>query len=155
MAAELPQTLSPFVQSIFPRGARQGTEVEISIQGKYLGGAHEIRFSGTGVAGKVLDASESQVKVLVNYLARCSRWRRDLRVLTPRGSFVQVFEVGGLPEQMEVEPNDDWSKASLLPLPVVVNGRISAGDYDHFRIGASAGQVLVFDLNSSRNWHPV
>ena len=151
MAAESPQTLSPFIQSIFPRGARQGTEVEISIQGKYLGGAYEIRFSGTGVAGKVLDASESQVNVLVNISPDAPVGRRDLRVLTPRGSFVQVFEVGGLPEQMEVEPNDDWSKASLLSLPVVVNGRISAGDYDHFRIRASAGQVLVFDLNSSRN----
>ena len=151
MAAESPQTLSPFIQSIFPRGARQGTEVEISIQGKYLGGAYEIRFSGTGVAGKVLDASESQVNVLVNISPEAPVGRRDLRVLTPRGNFVQVFEVGGLPEQMEVEPNDDWSKASLLSLPVVVNGRISAGDYDHFRIEASAGQVLVFDLNSSRN----
>ena len=150
-AAESPQTLSPFIQSIFPRGARQGTEVEISIQGKYLGGAYEIRFSGSGVAGKVLDASESQVNVLVNISPDAPVGRRDLRVLTPRGSFVQVFEVGGLPEQMEVEPNDDWSKASLLSLPVVVNGRISAGDYDHFRIAASAGQVLVFDLNSSRN----
>jgi hypothetical protein len=151
IAAESPQTLSPFVQSIFPRGARRGTEVGISIQGKYLGETYEIRFSGTGVAGKVLDASESQVKVLVNISPDAAVGRRDLRVLTPRGSFVQVFEVGGLPEQMEVEPNDDWSKASLLSLPVVVNGRISAGDYDHFRIAARAGQVLVFDLNSSRN----
>ena len=151
VAAESPRTLSPFIQSIFPRGGRQGAEVEISIQGKYLGGAYEIRFSGTGVAGKVLDASESQVNVLVNISPDAPVGRRDLRVLTPRGSFVQVFEVGGLPEQIEVEPNDDWSKASLLSLPVVVNGRISAGDYDHFRIRASAGQVLVFDLNSSRN----
>jgi hypothetical protein len=151
VAAESPQTLSPFIQSIFPRGARQGTEVEISIQGKYLGDAYEIRFSGTGVAGKVLDASESQVKVLVTITPTAAVGRRDLRVLTPRGSFVQVFEVGGLPEQMEAEPNDDWAKAPLLPLPVVVNGRIFAGDYDHFRIKASANQVLVFDLNSSRN----
>ena len=150
LAAEFPQTLSPFIQSIFPRGARQGTEVEISLQGKYLGDAYEIRFSGTGVAGKILDASESQVKVLVTITPNAAVGRRDLRVLTPRGSFVQVFEVGGLPEQLEVEPNDDWAKASLLPLPVVVNGRIFAGDYDHFRIRASADQVLVFDLNSSR-----
>ena len=150
-ATESPRTLSPFIQSIFPRGGRQGTEVEISIQGKYLGGACEIRFSGTGVKGKVLDASESQVKALVNISPDAPVGRRDLRVLTPRGSFVQVFEVGALPEQMEVEPNDDWSKASLVPLPVVVNGRVFAGDYDYFRVRASAGQVLVFDLNSSRN----
>lgn len=151
LAVESPPTLSPFIQSIFPRGARQGTEVEISIHGKYLGGAHEIRFSGTGVAGKVLDATESQVNVLVNISPHAPVGRRDLRVLTPRGSFVQVFEVSGLPEKMEVEPNEDWSNASLLSLPVIVNGRVSNGDYDHFRIAASAGQVLVFDLNSSRN----
>src|SRR6266540_435048 len=150
-AAESPRTLAPFIQSIFPRGGRQGTEVEISIQGKYLGGACEIRFSGTGVKGKILDASESQVKALVNISPAAPVGRRDLRVLTPRGSFVQVFEVGALSEKMEVEPNDDWSKASLVPLPVIVNGRVFAGDYDYFRVRASAGQVLVFDLNSSRN----
>src|SRR5437867_6853852 len=85
-AAESPRTLSPFIQSIFPRGGRQGTEVEISIQGKYLGGACEIRFSGTGVKGKVLDASESQVKALVNISPDAPVGRRDLRVLTPRGA---------------------------------------------------------------------
>lgn len=150
-AAESPLTLSPFIQSIFPRGARQGTQVEIVIQGRYLGGACELSFSGTGMAGRVLEASESQVRAVVSVSSDAPVGRRDLRVLTPRGSFVQVFEVGALPEQMEVEPNHDWSKAPVLSLPAVVNGKISAGDYDHFRIWASAGQTLVFDLNSSRN----
>src|SRR5262249_2708794 len=148
---ESPRTLSPFVQSIFPRGGRQGTEVEICIQGKYLGDTSQLWFSGTGVKGKVLDSSESQVNALVKISSDAPVGRRDLRLISPRGSFVQVFEVGGLPEQVEFEPNDDWSQASLLSLPVILNGKISAGDYDYFRVKANAGQVLVFDLNSSRN----
>src|SRR5436309_14841500 len=65
-AAESPRTLSPFIQSIFPRGGRQGTEVEISIQGRYVGGLREMRCSGRGVKGKLVDSADSQVKALIS-----------------------------------------------------------------------------------------
>jgi hypothetical protein len=77
--------------------------------------------------------------------------RRVVRVFTPQRTFVQVFDVGALAEQMESEPNDDWSKAAPIQLPAVINGKVLAGGYDHFRFTANAGQVLVSDFNSSRN----
>ncbi len=150
-AADSTPTLSPLIQSIFPRGGRQGSESEVSIQGRYLEGASEIRVSGTGVAAKILHASESKIKAKVSIAGDASAGRRDLRIITPRGSFVQFFEVGTLPEQVESEPNDDWAKVPSVTMPVVVNGKILPGDYDHFRFRANAGQIMVFDLNSSRN----
>src|SRR5438874_3696796 len=149
-AVEPPLPLQPSIQSIFPRGGRLGTDFEIAIDGRRLVGATALRFSGTGVNGKILDVSESRIKAQVSIRSDAAVGRRDVRVVTPQGTFVQVFDVGALPEQTESEPNDDWSKAALIRLPVVVNGRVPAGDYDHFRFAAAAGQVLVFDFNSSR-----
>ena len=144
-------TLSPLIQSIFPRGGRQGSRFEISIQGKNLQGASRIQVSGTGVECRILRSTESEVRAQVTISPGAAIGRRDLRVLSPRGSFLQAFEVGSLPEQVESKDNDDWSKPPLVKLPLVVNGKILSGDYDHFRFYAQAGQLLVFDLNSSRN----
>ncbi|HTM47341.1 MAG TPA: PPC domain-containing protein [Bryobacteraceae bacterium] len=149
-AAEPLLPLQPSIQSIFPRGGQRGTEFEVSVEGKHLGGATELRFSGEGVSARILDSSESRIKARVTIRTGAAVGRRDLRVATPQGTFVQVFEVGALREQSEAEPNDDWSKAERVQLPVVVNGRTPAGDYDHFRFAAAAGQTLVFDFKSSR-----
>ena len=149
--AEPPRSLQPVVQSIFPRGGRQGTEFDIVIRGKYLSGVSQLRFSGGGVRARIIECSDSQIDARVIIDAEAPVGRRDLRVFTPQGTFVQVFQIGALPEQMESEPNDDWTKAPMVHLPVVVNGRIPPGDYDHFRFRADAGQTLLFDFNSSRN----
>jgi hypothetical protein len=149
-AAHAQTAPNPFIQSIFPRGGRQGSEVRIEIGGRNLGGATEIRVSGRGVACQILEASDSKVVARARIAPNAAAGRRDLRVLTPRGSFLQAFEIGVLPEQMEREPENDNLTASRLSLPVLINGKISAGDYDHFRFSAEAGQTLVFDLNSSR-----
>src|SRR5262245_39850172 len=141
---------TPFILSIFPRGGRQGTEFRIEIGGRNLAGASDVRVSGGGVSCKVIEASETKVAALVTIAAGAIVGRRDLRVVTPRGSFLQGFEVGALPESIEKEPNNDWSEAPWTEMPVVINGKITAGDYDHFRFSAKAGQVLIFDLNSSR-----
>jgi hypothetical protein len=149
--AESPQPLAPFIQSIFPRGGRQGTELEITITGKYLGQASSVRVSGEGVAARILESSESVISAKVRIDSHAPLGQRDLRVFTPNGSFVQLFEVGSLTEYLEPEPNDDWQKAPPIEMPAVINGKIGPADYDHFLIGAQAGQVLVFDLKSSRN----
>lgn len=142
--------LQPVIQSIFPRGARQGSETVISIRGKYLEGATALRVSGAGVNAEILNNTESEIKARIRVDGRAGAYRRDLRVFTPNGSFVQAFDIGALPETTEAEPNNDPAKAQSLELPSVVNGRIPAGDYDYFRFRAEAGQTLVFDLSSSR-----
>lgn len=81
---------------------------------------------------------------------------RELRLLTPAGvSNPLVFEVGALPEVLEVEPNDPGAPASVaarppVGLPVVLNGQIQPGDVDRFRIRAQAGQKLVIQTHARR-----
>jgi hypothetical protein len=150
-ATESVPTLSPFIQSIFPRGGQQGQELKILIQGSHLEKTSEVRVSGEGVRCEVMDSSESQITAQVTIAPNAPVGRRDLRVITPRGSFVQMFEVGELPEQLEPEPNDDWATAPIVEMPMILNGKILPEDYDHFRFRAKADQELCFDLNSSRN----
>ena len=150
-ADEPPATLSPLIKSIFPRGGQQGSEFLIVVRGDYLSETSAIQVAGSGVRCDVLESSESQVTAQVTIDAAAAVGQRDLRLITPRGSIIQMFQVGALSERMESEPNDDWAKAEEVSLPLIVNGKITAGDYDHFRFEAQAGQVLTSDLNSSRN----
>ncbi len=150
-AVEPPHPDSPFIESIYPRGGRRGTQFEIEIAGKHLAGASAIRVSGQGVSARVRESTDKLVTAEVSIAADAAVGRRDLRIISPRGSFVQVFEVGSLPEQSETEPNDDWREAPAVQFPTVINGKVTSKDYDHFRVKARRGQVLTFDLNSSRN----
>ena len=150
-AVEPPHPDSPFIESIFPRGGQRGTQFEIEIAGKHLAGASAIRVSGQGVSALVRESADKLVTAEVSIAPEAAVGRRDLRIISPRGSFVQLFEVGSLPEQRETEPNDDWEQAPPVQFPTVINGRVTAKDYDHFRVKARRGQVLTFDLNSSRN----
>ena len=150
-AVEPPHPDSPFIESIFPRGGRRGTQLAIEIAGKHLAGASAIRVSGQGVSARVRESNDKLVTAEVSIAPDAAVGRRDLRIISPRGSFVQVFEVGNLPEESEREPNDHWEQAPLVPFPTVINGKVTAKDYDHFRVKVRAGQVITFDLNSSRN----
>lgn len=72
--------------------------------------------------------------------------RRWLRVLNERSGLTNFayFVVGGLPEQLEVEPNGDISRPQVVETPSVVNGRINpAADLDVFRFRGKAGRKFV------------
>ncbi len=79
---------------------------------------------------------------------------RELRLIGPAGlTNPMVFQVGRLPETMEIEGNDPkaWDPLPLAPpieLPVVINGQIQPGDVDQLRFNARAGQTLVIQVQA-------
>ena len=51
----------------------------------------------------------------------------------------------------EVEPNNEFAEAQVIPLPATVNGKFAAaGDRDLFCFEAKAGQVWVLETNAAR-----
>lgn len=96
---------------------------------------------------------------------------RELRIQTAAGlSNPIVFEVGTLPEIVEMEPNAGESiqafpELSKLPqfmdsirpqtykLPIVFNGQIMPGDVDRFRFSVEQGQQIVVEARA-RNLIP-
>ena len=55
------------------------------------------------------------------------------------------FVVGGLPQVVEVEPNDEFARAQRIDtVPTVINGRIDPqADLDVYRFSGKAGQNIV------------
>lgn len=81
---------------------------------------------------------------------------RELRLITPLGlTNPMTFQVGGVEEYRELEPNDPGVERRLPPptpseLPVVFNGQVLPGDVDRFSFRAEAGQWLVIEARARR-----
>lgn len=70
---------------------------------------------------------------------------REVRLPTALGLTNPIrFQVGGLPELREEEPNESTPEQALEARPpFVINGQIMPGDVDRFRFTARKGQRLV------------
>lgn len=149
-AAELP-SLEPVALGVFPRGLQRGTEVSISVRGRNL---HQLRgasVSGGGVTAEVVETSAYRAKVIVRAAMDTELGRRDFRLFASHGSTLTWIDVSDFPERLEKEPNTDIASAEPLTFPALMNGVITAADYDYFRFEANAGQTLSFELLATRN----
>jgi len=150
VAAELP-ALEPAALGVFPRGLRRGSEVSISIRGRNLQQLQGAVISGGGVTAKVIEATAYRAKQTVQASANAELGRRDLRLLAPHGSTLTWIDISDFAERFEKEPNTEISSAEPLAMPALINGVITAADYDYFRFEASAGETLSFELLATRN----
>ena len=59
------------------------------------------------------------------------------------------------PSLVESEPDETPESASVIPLPVILEGRIDApGDLDHFRFAVEAGQRVAFEIQTVDRMFP-
>jgi hypothetical protein len=155
---------------------QRGTSGIFLIEGTGLAGASEIVFSEPGLTGKILEVSEvpesrlaletkvtvvakpyfeDPVKMQARVEIKADDWMaagtHQFRMITPRGSStLGRLVVSTFPEQEEQEPNDSFSSAQSLTLPVTVNGVVlTAGDGDYYRFQAVAGQEVVLQINTT------
>jgi hypothetical protein len=152
----------PALSAMLPAGLQQGTAVEVTVSGRSLSPTEAVTVDGRGVTAEIVPLSEGQrpsasaVKVRLTASAEAQPGIHELRLRTPGGtSNVLRFEVGLLPQVLEVEPNnDDGTSEKLESLPVIVNGTLNRGeDRDCFRFSAKKGQTIVLDL-SGQKLHP-
>jgi hypothetical protein len=148
-AETLPE-LAPAVSSIVPLGARQGTTVEVLFTGRHLDDAVELSFARTDIQAQLLSSDFFSIKAKVSVPPNVPTGLQDFRLRTRSGSYVGVFHVGSLPEQREIEPNDDLAHAQSIALPILINGVVTQNDYDLFRFHAEAGQEIILDLMATR-----
>ena len=149
--SDLPSA-APAVSGIFPHGAPRGLTTEIELTGQNLHDTKSVDFAGKGVAAEIAGLPlGSSLKLRVTVAADAEVGRRDFRLITSRGAYVGVFDIGALPEIREVENNDDWRKPQPIAIPILVNGIIGNEDWDHFRVHAEAGETLIFDVSATRH----
>ena len=120
---------SLLVTSIFPMGAKFGTSPPIAVEGWNIEGA---------VLSSPMEDSETGYHVLM----ATKNGRESNRVL---------FAPDTLPECYDTEPNNDLEHAQKVEFPVVVNGRIDAGDdWDVFQFTGRAGETIVAEVKARR-----
>lgn len=150
----------PYLSSIFPLGAQQGTARELSLRGQMLSEAKRIeveRTSGEGLEVKPLSSAADAATVQVKIAEDAAPGVRHLRLLTQTGwSNPVMFLVGNLPELIEAEPNDALGQLQRVNLPVTINGRIEKkGDVDRFGFTVGAGEQLVCEVKAEELGSPL
>lgn len=139
------------LDAIYPNGGQRGTTVKVEFKGVGHGltGPKDLVIDGpAGITVKELKSINiGTVEATLDIAADAPLGRRWLRVLNERSGLTSFayFVVSSLPEQLEVEPNNEPSRAQLIETtPTVINGRVNPqADLDVFRFKGKAGQKIV------------
>lgn len=140
----------PTLTGLFPAGGRRGTTVEVQALGTFATWPVRTYLPGKGLT---VTPAKEKGKLNIAIAADAAVGVHWLRLVDDEGaSTLRPFLVGHLPEILEQEPNNDYSKPQALSaLPVVINGRLDPrGDVDHFAVALKKGQTLVASLEANQ-----
>ncbi len=119
----------PFITSIFPLGAEQGKDVDITLTGKNL---PKMR-----LVGRLPNAGREVRNVSVNK----SGYRSNQ----------MPFAISETKEVFEVEPNNSMEEAQSILQPLTINGRIQqVGDVDIFSFHGRKGDSISVEVIARR-----
>ncbi|MDB5336670.1 MAG: putative pre-peptidase [Planctomycetaceae bacterium] len=141
---------APKMDILFPAGGSRGATVNVTVTGAVDPWPVQVWCSRTELQIKVL---EEKGKLAITIPAESLPGVAWIRLHNPEGaSTLRPFVIGTLPEAEEVEPNNDLTKAQVLPSSsVVVQGKHQAAhDVDVYAITLKAGQTIVADLDGNR-----
>ena len=145
---------SPNLNTILPRGAQRGTEVELTFVGRQLHDAQEILVYYPGITVTKLEAEPKrgrEVKATVTIDANCRIGEHAFRIRTATGiSDLQTFWVGALPSVEEVEPNNDFEQPQPMNLDTTMHGSITNEDVDYYAVPCKKGQRLSVEIEGLR-----
>ena len=158
------------LSTVFPAGGQQGATIDVDVSGFHFDHVNQLHFSDPGISAQLqttdpaanapaADAAAKEQekhgrtqKFRVSIAPQVKPGVYDVRAVGPLGvSNPRAFVVGTRPELVEVEPNNQPSQATEVPLGAVVNGRTDpTADVDFFRFNAQAGQRLILDCSAYR-----
>jgi hypothetical protein len=152
---------APELTKLEPRGAQQGTAVQLSLRGYSLTAETRLLSNVPGAVTKLTPKRGMGRELL--YLLELSRdaavGAYPIRVETPDGiSNILLFTVGPFREVIEAESearrqeytNDAAADAEPFESPVTVNGTLQGADRDWYRISGKPGEKMVFEVEARR-----
>ena len=161
------QTSYPMITHAYPPAVRRGATTEIVVQGQQsFQGAYLALFEGQGITAEILpetappkqatpamrQQATTNVRLRLTVAPDAPLGVREFRIATKRSlsSVGQLVVVDG-PVLLESAANNSPDKAMPLQVPGVACGRIEAlEDADYFKITATSGQVLTFEVLCAR-----
>jgi hypothetical protein len=144
---------SPTLQSIMPRGAQRGTEVEFTLGGERLADSVEAMLNRPGVVVQALTPAEDgkSVKLKLALAADCPLGEHYVRLRARSGlSEVKTFWVGPFPNVDEKEPNTDFASPQKVALNSTVEGVAENEDVDFYAVEVKKGTRLTAEVEGLR-----
>ena len=119
----------PFITSVYPLGGRAGSQAKIEVDGWNLENAH-LKLPAGDVEEGIHLITASTNPLISNHVP---------------------YMLSTLPENFEVENNNDIAHAQKVEMPVIINGISNAsGDWDVFKVRANAGDTIVAEVHARR-----
>jgi hypothetical protein len=140
----------PTLSQLFPAGGQRGQTVTVTATGSWSRWPVRAWCDGPEVS---ITAAKEAGRLEVKIAADALPIPRGIRIHDDEGaSELRPFIVGGLPEVVEQEPNDDVKQPQVLAAStMVVNGRLAKqGDVDGFAVPLKKGQTLVASVEATR-----
>jgi hypothetical protein len=150
-----PNPAAPVLKAAAPYGMKRGTTLDVTLTGTNLNEPTglltsfpaRVTIPTEGNNGK--DATKLLVKLEVPSDAPIGF--HTLRLATTRGmSNLRIFCIDDLPEVPSNNNNRSKATAQAVPVPAVVAGRATAEANDYYKITATAGQRLTFEVLGRR-----
>lgn len=137
----------PTLTGLYPAGGQRGTTANIVAIGSFDTWPISVWTSSPHL--KVTPGTEKG-RLAITIAAETPPGIYFLRGYDANGaSGLRPFIVGSLPEQGEVEPNDQLLQAERISKPTVINGKLNRnGDVDCFAVELKSGQTLVASVES-------
>ena len=144
-AQQLPRAT---LNSIYPAGGQQGTNVDVTVAGGDLDGSSQLVFSHAGI--KAVAKKDGNGKAIANQYTITIDKNVPVGIYDAQvggGQFgisnVRAFAVGDLPEEISVA-GSSLDKAMEVKLGTTINGQAPARNYAYFKVSLKRGQrVLV------------
>ncbi len=147
------------LSAVDPPGARQGSTVEVTLQGEALDDLTTLYFSDPHLKAERLptpapsgkNPPPAPIRFRITVPAETPLGVHDIRAIGKWGiSNPRAFVVGDLEEVQEKEPNNDTPEAQTVTLNRTVNGTIATRtDVDYYRFTGKKGQRVVVHCAAS------
>jgi len=139
----------PYLLTLMPMGAKQGSSVEVEITGENIENVSQLIFSNPKITAKpVADDAGKPVenKFLVTIAADAPVGVHDARVLSRLGiSSPRAFSVGTLSETTCKEPHDSAEKAAAITVNSVANAVMPQRAVNYYSFTAQKGKRYAIE----------
>lgn len=144
--------VSPSISSVTPNGGQVGASVEVVLGGARLEDIQELILYSEGLSVRALEPKGSnRARALIQIAPECRLGEHQFRARTLSGlSEVRTFHVGPFPLFKETEPNNERTKAQMVPKNTTVTGTISSEDVDFFEYKGTKGERLSVEMDAIR-----
>lgn len=134
--------------NVTPDGIQRGKTTRITITGQRLDQVNAIAFDRDGFATRILTRTPTHLESEITVPPSLAPGARLLRCVSEAGTSNDLkLHVDRYPAVLESSKTDSALTAAKITLPTTVTGSLDrAGDTDHFRFDAKAGQPIGVQL---------